>query len=96
MLLSNVSRMHFDYVAKRFDIIKIFDDLVLSFTVGAMKPERYIFEEAVKRSGSDKSEILYIDDRDDLIKEADLLGIESIKYEGAGKLEEDLKKRGIL
>jgi len=96
LLLSNVNRMHFDHVVKKFDIIKIFDDLVLSFIVGAMKPERPIFEEAVKKAGVDRSAILYIDDRDDLVKEANRLGIESIKYEGAQKLEQDLKERGIL
>lgn len=96
VLLSNVNRMHFEHVAKLFDIIKIFDDLVLSFIVGAMKPEKSIFDEAVKKAGVDRSAILYIDDRDDLIKEANKLGIESIKYEGAQKLRQDLKERGIL
>ena len=96
VLLSNVNRMHYDYVAKKFDIIKIFDEIVLSFIVGAMKPDKTIFEEAVRKAGVDRSQILYIDDRDDLIKEANLLGIESIKYEGAEKLEQDLRKRGIL
>jgi len=95
LLLSNINRMHFDHVAKKFDIMKIFDDMVLSFVVGAMKPEKPIFEEAVKRAGVDRSAILYIDDRDDLIKEANRLGIESIKYEGAQKLKQDLKERGI-
>ena len=88
--------MHFDHVEKKFDIIKIFDCLVLSFVVGAMKPDRSIFEEAVKKAGVDRSAILYIDDRDDLIKEANKLGIESIKYEGAQKLKQELEQRGIL
>lgn len=95
-LLSNVNRLHFDYIAKKFDIINIFDEVILSFAVGAMKPERKIFEDAVKRAGGDKSQVLYIDDREDLIKEAENFGIESIKYEGAQKLKEVLKERGIL
>ena len=95
LLLSNINRMHFDYIVRKFDIMKIFDDMVLSFIVGAMKPEHPIFQEAVKKAGVEKSAILYIDDRDDLIKEANALGIESIKYEGAQKLKKDLKERGI-
>ncbi|MDD5174134.1 MAG: HAD family hydrolase [Candidatus Omnitrophota bacterium] len=95
-LLSNISRLHYEYIEKKFDILKIFDEIILSFAVGAIKPEKLIFEDAVRRAGGDKSAVLYIDDREDLIKEAIYFGIESIKYEGADKLEKDLKARGIL
>lgn len=95
-LLSNVNRLHYDYIEKKFDIIKIFDEIILSFAVGAMKPEIKIFDDAVKRAGGDKNGVLYIDDREDLITEARKLGIESIKFEGAEKLKEELRKRGIV
>jgi len=95
-LLSNVNRLHYDYIEKKFDIIKIFDEVILSFAVGAMKPEIKIFDDAVKRAGGDKTAVLYIDDREDLIKEARKFGIDSIKFEGAGKLREELKNRGLL
>lgn len=94
-LLSNISRLHYEYVAQKFDILKIFDEIITSFAVGAIKPEKRIFEDAVRRAGGDKSAVLYIDDREDLIKEAALFGIESIKYEGADKLDRDLKARGV-
>lgn len=95
-LLSNVNRLHFDYIENKFDIIKIFDEVILSFAIGAMKPEIKIFDDAVKRAGGDKTAVLYIDDREDLIQEARKFGIESIKFEGAEKLREELKHRGIL
>ncbi|MDP3790824.1 MAG: HAD hydrolase-like protein [Candidatus Omnitrophota bacterium] len=95
-LLSNVNRLHFEYIEKKFDIIKIFDEVILSFAVGAMKPEKKIFEDAVSKAGGDKSQVIYIDDREDLIREASDFGIESIRYEGADKLKEDLSQRGVL
>jgi len=95
-LLSNISRLHYEYIAKKFDILKIFDEIILSFAVGAIKPEKRIFEDAVRRAGGDKAAVLYIDDREDLIKEAAIFGIESIKYECPDKLEKDLKERGVL
>lgn len=95
-LLSNISRLHYEYIVKKFDILKIFDEIIVSFAVGAIKPEQRIFEDAVRRAGGDKSAVLYIDDREDLIREATAFGIESIKYEGSGKLEKDLKERGIV
>jgi glucose-1-phosphatase len=95
-LLSNVNRLHFEYIEKKFEIIKIFDEVILSYVVGAQKPEKLIFEDAIRRAGGDRSQVIYIDDREDLIKEATSIGIESIKYEGADKLKKDLTARGIL
>lgn len=94
-LLSNVNRLHFEYIEKKFDIIKIFDEIILSFMVGAIKPDRLIFEDVIKRAGGDKSSVLYIDDREDLIKEALLLGIDSLRFENAGKLKEAMLEKGI-
>jgi putative hydrolase of the HAD superfamily len=95
-LLSNVNRLHFEYIHKKFDIIKIFDEIILSFMVGAIKPDRLIFEDVIRRAGGDRTKLLYIDDREDLIKEATSLGIDSIRYEGAEKLKETLKKKGVI
>jgi Predicted hydrolase (HAD superfamily) len=95
-LLSNISRLHYEYIASKFDILKIFDEIILSFAVGAIKPEKRIFEDAVRRAGGDKSAVLYIDDREDLIKEAAVFGIDSIKYEGSDKLEKDLRARLVI
>ncbi len=95
-LLSNISRLHYEYIVKKFDILKIFDEIIVSFAVGAIKPEKLIFEDAVRRAGGDKSAVLYIDDREDLIKEAAAFGIDSIKYQDSGKLEKDLMERGVI
>ncbi|MDO8536563.1 MAG: HAD hydrolase-like protein [Candidatus Omnitrophota bacterium] len=95
-LLSNIGRLHYEYIVKKFDILEIFDEIIVSFAVGAIKPEKKIFEDAIKRAGGDRSAVLYIDDREDLIKEATSFGIESIKYEGAEKLERDLKGKGVI
>ena len=95
-LLSNVNRLHFEYIRNKFDIIKIFDEVILSFMVGAIKPDRIIFEDVIKRAGGDRAKILYIDDREDLIKEASLLGIDSIRFEGAGKLKSVLTEKEVL
>ena len=95
-LISNVNRLHFEHIRKKFGIMRIFDEMILSFAVGAMKPDRVIYEDMVRRSGGDKSRVLYIDDREDLIKEARLLGIDSIRFEGADKLKKDLREKWVI
>jgi len=94
-LLSNLNSLHFEHIRGKFGILDIFDELVLSFKVGAIKPERAIFDHVIKLAGGDRSRLVYIDDREDLIKEASAIGIDSIKFEGAGKLLIELEKRGI-
>lgn len=95
-LLSNINRSHFEHIRGKFDILQIFDQLVLSYMVGAIKPDKKIFDHVVELAGGDRSRLLYIDDREDLIKEATALGIDSIRYQGADKLKKDLEERKIL
>jgi len=95
-LISNVNRLHFEYIHKKFDIIKIFDEIILSFMVGAMKPDRLIFDDMVRRAGGDRTKLLYIDDREDLVKEARVLGIDSIRYEGIEKLVQALEEKEVI
>jgi glucose-1-phosphatase len=95
-LLSNVNRLHFEYIEKKFDIIKIFDELILSFKIGAMKPDRRIYDEVIHRVGGDKKALLYIDDREDLIKESALMGIDSIRFENAAELRKMLGIKKVI
>lgn len=94
-LLSNINRSHFEYIEKKFDIIEIFDQVILSYLVGATKPDRRIFEDVIRRAGGEKAGLLYIDDRQDLIKEALSMGIDSIRFEGTAKLAKTLEDKGI-
>ena len=94
-LLSNVNRLHFEYIRKKFDVISIFDELILSFMLGAMKPDRVMFDEAVRRAGVDADRLLYIDDRKEFVNEAKLLGIDAVHYRGAEDLTVRLTERGI-
>jgi len=94
-LLSNTNEMHFSYIEKRFDVIKVFDELILSYRVGSMKPDRKIYDHTIQKGGGDPARILYIDDREDLIGEAKKLGINTIRFEGAEKLRESLKHLNI-
>ena len=95
-LMSNVNKLHFEWIKKKFGVIKIFDHLVLSYLVGAEKPDRKIFEHASRVSGVDFSGMLYIDDREDLIKAANGFGIESVRFRDAPTLESWLLENKVL
>lgn len=96
-LLSNLNNLHFRYIREKFDIIDIFDELILSFEVGAIKPEKKIYDEVLRRGATDASRVVYIDDREDLITEALKFGIDAIRFENnPAKLKKLLHSRGIL
>ncbi|MFA6143073.1 MAG: HAD family hydrolase [Candidatus Omnitrophota bacterium] len=95
-LLSNVNKLHFEHIEKKFDIINIFDEIILSYLVGATKPDRLIYEDVIRRAGGDCTKLLYVDDREDLIKEALALGIDSVRFEGASELKKTLVRKGII
>jgi putative hydrolase of the HAD superfamily len=95
-LLSNINRLHFEHIRKKFEIINIFDELILSFAVGAIKPDRIIYDDVVRRAGGERERLLYIDDREDLISEATRQGIDSIRFEDIDKLKDAMRQKGVI
>jgi len=94
-LMSNTNKMHFDYIKNKFDIIKKFDRIFTSYEVGEMKPHPKIYNEAIKSANAEPSEIVFIDDRKELIEGAKELGIRAIQFENIDQLKGDLKKNGV-
>ena len=62
VLLSNTNGMHAERLRRECPAIPCFDDAVFSFETGCMKPDRRIFEEAIRRAGCAAGECFYTDD----------------------------------
>ena len=65
VVLSNTNEIHWDYVTQ-LDVLKRFfrdeNSRVLSFRMGSRKPNKEMFEEAVRRLGCRPEEIVLVDD----------------------------------
>ena len=48
-LLSNTNELHFTYILERYPIVRIMDELILSFEVGAKKPKKRMYEAIFER-----------------------------------------------
>jgi HAD superfamily hydrolase (TIGR01509 family) len=94
-LLSNTNILHFDYLKKNFPIFDPFDHLIVSFEVGFRKPHHRIYHQALELLGVMPEETFYTDDRRELIQAANSLGISGFVFEGAKRLEKDLRDSGI-
>jgi putative hydrolase of the HAD superfamily len=95
VLLSNTDVSRFGSVKKKFPEIFIFDDYVLSFEFGAMKPDPAIYKEALRKAGGSASSCIFIDDMEENVKAAAALGINSLLYKPDTDLEQELRALGV-
>ena len=95
MLLSNTNPLHFNFMQVRYPVLREFDDAILSYEVGAMKPEPEIFREALARSSSRPEETAYVDDIEENVIVAGQMGISSIRFESEEQMLREFRNRGI-
>ena len=96
ILLSNTDVWHFEYIKKKYKIITAFDEYVLSYKVGCMKPNPLIFLETLKKAKTLPFNCLYFDDVLEFIYVARLMGIRAFQYKNYGKLLMDLNNAKVL
>lgn len=90
-LLSNFTRIGFEYVYKKHDFFNMFDGKVISCYINLIKPEKEIYEHIHRKYSLNLDKTIFIDDNDTNVKAALDYGIKSIKFTKADKLKEDLE-----
>lgn len=95
VLLSNTNHIHQKYGWEKYDFLKYFDKLILSHEVGAVKPERKIYEAVMNFTKKPADEHLFIDDIEDYARGAINMGWQAIHFKGYDNLLEELKLRNI-
>lgn len=80
---------------KRFGFLDNFDAWALSYEVGVNKPSPEIFEELVRKSGVEASEIVFADDHQENLSGAKSVGMTTFLFEGFDKFIEDLRGAGV-
>ena len=95
-LLSNTDSIHKKYGWEKYDFLKYFDKLILSFEVGAVKPEEKIYREVEKVSGFSSGEHIFIDDITEYVDGAKNVGWDAVQFIGYQQLVYELKERNIL
>jgi putative hydrolase of the HAD superfamily len=95
-LLSNTCEAHFTFASSQFTFLKFFDGYVLSYEVGACKPEKKIYEKALELAGCGKEECFYTDDILSYIEMARSLEIDAEQYKTPDDLIHHLNSRKIL
>jgi len=96
LIFSGNVRERIEYLDKKCDFLKYFDDTVFSFDYQKNKNDIEFYEELIKHIECEPSEAILIDDEKKNIKIARSLGFKGIHYYYTEKLVEDLKNYGII
>ena len=80
-VFSNTNDLAVEDIRRNFPFIKYFDGHIYSYEVGAMKPQREIYEAMEKMSGRRGADLIYIDDRAENIEAGRARGWNSILHE---------------
>jgi epoxide hydrolase-like predicted phosphatase len=80
-LLSNTSELHLTHLQRNFKILQHFADGVYSFRAQSAKPDRKIFQVAIKQFGVTPESTVYIDDLAANVRSALDLGFQAMRYD---------------
>jgi len=73
----------------------MFDVLVFSCVEGVMKPERRIYEITLERLDSKAEQAVFIDDRQDYIRGAEDVGLNTILFKSIDQVKDELARLGV-
>jgi glucose-1-phosphatase len=90
-LLSNTNELHFCHVLEHYPIIHSMDEWILSFEVGAKKPDKRMYDAIFERSDVSKENVLYVDDVERYITSARQRGIQGHVFRSASDLRNLIK-----
>ncbi|MCC6263671.1 MAG: HAD family phosphatase [Bryobacterales bacterium] len=95
LLLSNTNAIHYRFLERHYGHLGHFYHRVLSHEVGAQKPARQIYEDALAAAGVRPEEVFFTDDLPENIEAARKLGIDGEVFTGVPELLRHLAIRGI-
>lgn len=96
-LLSNTNCLHHDYLLRQYAVFEKFADGVYSYRAGMAKPEREIFELAIRQFGVDPQATIYLDDLAANVEAARGAGLRAFRYDpdAHGDLLAALRAEGV-
>jgi putative hydrolase of the HAD superfamily len=95
-LLSDTNEIHFGYVKETVDVLRVFDQFVLSYEVGAMKPGPGIYQEALRRSGLPAEACVFVDDRPGNVEGARQVGMQAFQFTSPQQCAAELTRLGVV
>ncbi len=94
-LLSNTNESHYTFIQNQYNVARHFDELILSYEVGSIKPDLKIYREVISRSGFEPANCVFIDDLEDNVEAARSIGMQGIVFTDHDELVKQLERIGV-
>lgn len=94
-ILSNTNILHFEYVRKRYEVVREITNYHLSYEMHLQKPEEAIYRKVLDYYDCRPEEMAYADDIEPYVSAAKQLGIHAFRFTGAEQLKKDFRGIGI-
>lgn len=89
--LTNWSAEKIGYAFANYSFFSLFDGIVVSGVEKVVKPDRKIYEILLERYSMKPGECVFIDDNQDNVDMAKVLGINAIRFDNIGNVKEHLE-----
>jgi glucose-1-phosphatase len=95
-ILSNTCESHWEHCLRRYAVLReLFDAHVLSYVVGAAKPDPSIYQAAARLAGVGPQEIFFTDDIARNVEAARAAGFDAVQFTSAPQLVNELWGRSL-
>ncbi|MBI1352853.1 MAG: HAD-IA family hydrolase [Acidobacteria bacterium] len=95
-ILSNTNELHWEWIRERYPVVRRFEKAVLSYEVGALKPDPAIYAATLEAVGARPEECFFTDDKPENVEGARAVGIQAETFVGVEPLREQLAALGLL
>jgi FMN phosphatase YigB (HAD superfamily) len=91
-IFSNTNEIAVGHIRRRFPFFSGFDGYILSYEIGAMKPQAKIYERLEALSRRSSGDIFYIDDRAENVEAGAARGWQTVLHESPERTRDALEK----
>jgi len=95
LYLSDNVQERIDYIEEKYHFLQYFKSGVFSHIAGVRKPNPKIYQLALEESSNPAENCVYIDDKPNLLEEADKLGMATIAFVNAVETRKKLIELGV-
>jgi HAD superfamily hydrolase (TIGR01509 family) len=94
-LVSNTSRVHYEWILERFPRVAFYKSAALSYELGVKKPSVGYYQKAIRKFKIDPKRSVFIDDLEENIEGAIQAGMYGIVFRDRNTLAGELKRLGV-
>jgi glucose-1-phosphatase len=95
LLLSNTNAIHYEMIEQHYPHVHHFDHHVLSYKVGALKPDEAIYREALRHAEGEPGDCFFTDDIPEYVEGARRMGIDAVQFQSHEQIVDELRARGV-